>query len=157
MFDCLGEFICFGYGSCSNLNLWWCNCELDWVGVMCEFFCVNGMNYGNLLGCICYFCFFGLGCNVECLLNGKCVNDKCVCDKILGYKGDVCEIVSCFGWLFDCSNYGSCNGVMFECICVLGWLGVVCDILDCFGDLDCNGCGVCILFIVDNEIFKCIC
>ena len=134
-----------------------CNCEPQWAGESCELPCVNGTNYGNASGCICHPCFSGSGCNFECSLHGKCVNNACVCDKLQGYKGDVCEVPSCPGWPKDCSNHGTCNKANLKCTCDPSWSGPACDIPDCPGTPDCNGRGSCTSPTSDDETPRCNC
>lgn len=155
--DCPGSPPCSGHGDCSNTNPRTCSCHRQWAGEICEVPCVNGTNYGNASGCICSPCFSGVGCNLECSLNGKCVNGKCVCDKDKGFKGDVCVIPSCPGWPLDCTGHGTCNKATLKCLCASGWSGNACDVPDCPGTPDCNGRGACLPPIKKDGFPKCNC
>ena len=155
--DCPGDPECSSHGGCSNTNPRTCNCEPQWTGEACELPCIHGRNYGNSSGCICDACYSGERCDLECTLNGKCVNNKCVCDKDKGFKGPVCHVPSCPGFPLDCTGHGTCNKATLKCQCDPGWSGSACDVPDCPGSPDCNGRGSCVTPIKESEEPKCNC
>lgn len=89
------------------------------MGPACEDLCTNGtqvpMDSGN---CVCDPCFAGRGCNVECNGYGTCLENKCRCDELTGWRGSLCEVPGCPGSNGkDCSGNGKCDSANHICIC----------------------------------------
>lgn len=73
------------------------------------------MDSGN---CVCDPCFAGRGCNVECNGYGTCLENKCRCDELTGWRGSLCEVPGCPGSNGkDCSGHGKCDSANHICIC----------------------------------------
>ena len=73
------------------------------------------MDSGN---CVCDPCFAGRGCNVECNGYGTCLENKCRCDELTGWRGSLCEVPGCPGSNGkDCSGNGKCDSANHICIC----------------------------------------
>ena len=96
------------------------------MGPACADLCVHGtqvpMDSGN---CVCEPCYSGRGCNAECSGHGACVNGKCSCYFLDGWKGSLCELPGCPGLNGkDCSGHGQCDSAKRKCICDPGtWKG----------------------------------
>lgn len=143
---CAGGGNCNGHGVCDGVhyNPPVCvSCDPGYFGNDCGTRCYNGTVVSTPKGreCKCDSCHTGVYCNKECSSHGKCVKDKCQCDR--GYRGDKCETIGCPGDGSDCSGHGVCIGILQTCNCFNGWKGDGCNIPNCPGIPDCNGKGEC--------------
>ncbi|EFC39035.1 predicted protein [Naegleria gruberi] len=135
---------CNAKGICTSPDVCYCT-DYNYYGKNCTDYNCYGLNYLN---------------NTVCSGFGKCIlPNNCSCN--LGYSGNNCQYVSCFGnntsqdSKFICSGKGSCISPD-KCSCVTGYTGDKCQYPICYGINStmpsvCSGFGQCI----DTDLCSC--
>lgn len=118
--------VCSGNGTCVAPNK--CNCTANYTGDQCTI--LTPINQNTTQNATC----FGKNDATACSGKGTCVLSNTtvaqgVCSCNVGYMGEQCQIISCYGVMFNatnvCSGQGTCSGPN-TCTCKTGFKGVQC-------------------------------